>query len=125
METTPSPSLFDRLGGRAGIGTLVADFYAKVMADAELGPFFRGTDVAKLQRMQEEFLAMALGGPPAYSGRPLAHVHHGRGITARHFAKFAGHLLATLREKGATEADAAAVIDRLNSQANEVTGTSD
>ena len=117
-------SLYDRLGGDAGIGSLVTAFYVRVLADPELAPFFRHTPLDTLHAMQHEFFAMALGGPVSYSGKPIAHVHHGRGITTRHFSRFVECLVQTLEDKGVSEAETAAVIDRINSYANEVTGES-
>lgn len=117
-------SLYDRLGGDAGIESLVVAFYVRVLADPELAPFFRNTSIDKLHAMQHEFFAMALGGPVSYSGRPLAHVHHGRGITTKHFGRFVECLVQTLEDQGVSEAESAEVIDRINSYANEVTGTS-
>ena len=117
-------SLYDRLGGDPGIESLVVAFYVRVLADPELAPFFRNTSIDKLHAMQHEFFAMALGGPVSYSGRPLAHVHHGRGITTKHFGRFVECLVQTLEDQGVSEAESAEVIDRINSYANEVTGTS-
>lgn len=117
-------SLYDRLGGDAGIESLVVAFYVRVLADPELAPFFRNTPLDKLHTMQREFFAMALGGPVSYSGKPIAHVHHGRGITTKHFGRFVECLVQTLEDKGVSEAESAEVIDHINSYANEVTGTS-
>jgi hemoglobin len=119
-----TPSLYDRLGGESGIETLIVAFYVRVLADEKLAPFFRGVSIEKLHKMQREFFAMALGGPITYSGRPLAHVHHGRGITTGHFSHFVGHLVATLEDMGVSEAESSAVIERINGYANEVTGAS-
>jgi hemoglobin len=118
------PSLYDRLGGEPAIESLVVAFYVRVMGDPKLAPFFRGTSIEKLHGMQREFFAMALGGPVKYTGRPIAHVHHGRGITTEHFSRFVGHLTATLEDLGASKDDVADVIKRVNSHANEVLGIS-
>jgi hemoglobin len=117
-------SIYEKLGGESGIESLIAAFYVRVLADEELGPFFRGVAIEKLHLMQRDFFSMALGGPISYSGRPMGHVHHGRGITTRHFGLFVGHLLNTLEDQGVSEAESAQVIERINSYANEVTGTS-
>ncbi|WP_395746760.1 group 1 truncated hemoglobin [Prosthecobacter sp.] len=119
-----SPSLYERLGGEEMISALVPAFYARVLADAELGPFFRHTELEKLHAMQREFFVMATGGPLQYSGRPLAHAHHGRGITRHHFGLFTGHLLETLQDMGVTQEEADEVIQRINAVTNEITGAS-
>lgn len=117
-------SLYDRLGGSAGVEALVEAFYIRVLADTELAPFFRDSSIERLRKMQTEFFNRALGGPIAYSGRPLAHVHHGKGITRHHFALFVSHLLETLKDYGCEDKETDEVIEHINTFANEITGTS-
>lgn len=117
-------SLYEKIGAESGIESLMLAFYARVLEDPELAPFFQDSSLVKLHAMQREFFAMALGGNIQYTGAPLAHAHHGRGITVYHFSRFASHLLETLREQKVDEEDVNAVIDRINSFANEITGAS-
>jgi len=124
IAMSDSPTLYERLGGEDMISNLIPAFYVKVLADAELAPFFRHTAIEKLHDMQRDFFAMATGGPISYSGRPLAHAHHGRGISKHHFALFTTHLVDTLLDMGVTQTEADEVIDRVNTFVNEVTGTS-
>jgi hemoglobin len=121
---TNLPSLYERLGGEDMIAALIPAFYVRVLADPELGPFFKHTELPKLHAMQHEFFVMATGGPIQYSGRPLAHTHHGRGITKHHFARFTGHLVETLLDMGVTREEADEVIQRINAMTNEIVGTS-
>ena len=123
MKAT-EPALYDRLGGESAINTLTKAFYDRVLADVELKPFFEHTSMDRLRVMQHEFLCAALDGPVTYSGKPLAYVHQGRGITAQHFAKFVQHFLDTLRDFGVSDEDAYEVISRLGTRANEVIGNS-
>ncbi len=123
MNTTKL-SLYDRLGGEPAIDAIVKALYDRVLADADLKPFFEKTPMDRQRVMQHEFLCAALGGPMAYTGKPLAHVHQGRGITTRHFAKFVRHVLEILQELGVSSEDADEVISRLNAFANEITGIS-
>lgn len=123
MNQTP-PSLYDRIGGEAMIDKLIPAFYERVLADTELAPFFTHAPLDKLHAMQREFFAMATGGPIHYTGRPLAHVHQGFHIKTHQVAKFAGHLLETLRSLNTSEDDANEVIDRINVYVNEITGAS-
>lgn len=117
-------SLYDKIGGASGVESLVLDFYAKVLKDPTLAPFFRDTSFEKLYTMQQEFFTMALGGPSDYSGKSLAAAHHGRDIKPEHIGLFVNHLLATLKEKGIDNTEAHTVIERVNRHANEVVGTS-
>jgi hemoglobin len=94
--------LFDELGGAEKVALIVETMYTRVLADPELGPFFEGTDVSRLRKMQFEFIASALGGPVAYSGGELQAKHAGRGITPHHFSLFVGCLADSMKEHGAT-----------------------
>lgn len=80
-------SAYDRLG-EAGLRDLIADFYASVRGDHQLGPFFATTDLAHLIAMQHEYVAIALGGPTHWTGRNLRDTHDGRGIKERDLARF-------------------------------------
>ena len=115
-------TLFERLGGEAAIAELIHDFYDRVLADPELKPFFKHTSIDKLRRMQREFFSAVLDGPINYTGRPLSHVHHGRGITKHHFALYVNHLLDTLRDCGINDHDVNEIIGRINTYADEITG---
>ncbi len=115
-------TLFQRVGGEQAIAELIHEFYDRVLADSELMPFFNDTSVDKLRRMQREFFSAALDGPVTYTGRPLSHVHHGKGITKHHFARYVDHLIDTLRSRDITEEDVNDIIGRINTYANEITG---
>lgn len=115
-------TLFERVGGEQKIEEFIHEFYDRVLADPELKPFFKNTSMDKIRRMQREFFSAALDGPITYSGRPLNHIHHGRGITQNHFALYVGHLLDTLQVQGINEQDVQAIISRINTYVNDITG---
>ena len=115
-------TLFERVGGEQAISDLIHEFYDRVLADLELKPFFKDVSVDKLRRMQREFFSAALDGPISYTGRPLSHVHHGRGITKHHFALYVGHLIDTLQDHGINEQDEQEIIGRISNYADEITG---
>ena len=115
-------TLFESVGGEQVIAELIDEFYDRVLVDPELKPFFKDTSVDKLRRMQREFFSAALDGPITYTGRPLSHVHHGKGITKHHFARYVGHLIDTLRSRNITDQDVNDIISRISTYANEITG---
>ncbi len=121
-SSTPSSSLYDRLGGQAKIEQMIEVFYAKVLSDAELAPFFQSTSIEKLHKMQAEFFAAALGGPQQYSGRSVAAAHHGRGIQRKHFSAFCQHLFKALEEMGVDAHDINATVARISLSVRDVTG---
>lgn len=68
-NTTRNQSLFDRLGGMPAITAAVEKFYERVLADAELSPFFTRTNLVWLRKRQGQFLAQALGGAIGVQGQ--------------------------------------------------------
>jgi len=106
-ETTADASSPDshyaRVGGRPAISEVVEQFYARVLDDDELAPYFTDVDVAAVKRHQVLLLSQVLGGPSEYTGRDLGVAHRGLGITSDHYDKVVGHLVAVLTELGADD----------------------
>jgi hemoglobin len=106
-DTTDAPgapvSHYDRLGGAATITEAVDRFYARVLDDAELAPYFAETDLAAVRRHQVLLLSQVLGGPAAYDGRQLGDAHRGLAIADAHYDKVVGHLVNVLVELGADD----------------------
>lgn len=120
--TSDQPTLWDRLGGTEGADALIEAFYGRVLADPELVPFFEDASMDRLRTMQREFFSAALGGPLEYSGIPLAHAHHGRGIKPVHLGRFVGHLLATLEGMDLSQEDRDEIYSRIHTMADDVLG---
>jgi hemoglobin len=116
-------SLYDRIGGAEAVAGMVDRFYARVIADPELRPYFDHVALDKLQRMQVEFFTAALDGPIRYSGRTVIHAHQGRRITRLHFQAFVGHLFETLASYPLSENDRYTIIARINTYADDVLGS--
>lgn len=94
------PSIYEQIGGREALETVVDDFYVRVLADEAASPFFTGTNMSRMKGRQVEFFAAALGGPDPYRGASMKQVHRGRGITRYHFDLVVGHLTAALTAAG-------------------------
>ena len=120
--TTPMVTLYDRMGGEAGVAAMLDQFYARVLADPELAGFFKDASLDKLLRMQKEFFGAALGGPQSYGGLDLSWAHAGRGITSQHFNFYAQHLLATLESLGLPPDDVRETVHRISVHKNDITG---
>lgn len=116
-------SLFDRVGGEQGVRNLVRSFYDNVLKDPELAPFFENASIDRLYSMQYEFFAAALDGPVKYSGLSIHQAHFGRCIEKEHFARFVNHLIDTLRAWQLSEQEIHLLISRVNTYADEVTGS--
>ena len=122
IAMTSSETLYDRLGGETGIAGLISRFYARVLTDPTLAPFFKNVSLEKLMHMQREFFGAALDGPQTYSGLDLSRAHVGRGITPDDFNRFSQHLAATLEEGGVNDDDLREVIHRIAVHKNDITG---
>jgi hemoglobin len=86
-----SPTLFEKLGGASEVQLLVTSFYEKVLADTELAPYFKNTDMVKQNGNFAAFVGQVLGGPDEYEGDNMKEVHSWMGITNAAFSATAKH----------------------------------
>ena len=111
------PTLYERLGGKEAIHTVVDDFVARVAADSSLKARFNFKESARtkafiargvpppLAEMQAvgtlkayltEQICEATGGPCSYVGKDMKAAHAGMGITSAEFDTVVKHLVASL-----------------------------
>ena len=85
------PSLYERLGQRAGILKLIKPFYADVRQHTVLGPIFNGhiTDWPAHLETITDFWSLQTGGPAKYGGG-FAGAHVSLGLQAEHFQHWLG-----------------------------------
>jgi len=103
-------TLYDRLGGHDGIRAVVDDFYDRLLADDDIGPFFEGADLAELRRTQTDFLCEAAGGPETYDAEPIREAHIDVPFTPEHIQQAVEHLYRSLEEFDVPDDDADAVV---------------
>lgn len=97
IETAPrGKPLYDRLGGKAGITTVVDQFVANVAADSRINGRFATTDIPKLKGHLVDQVCMATGGPCTYKGRDMKTTHAGMKITNGDFGALVEDLVAAL-----------------------------
>ncbi len=89
-------SLFDRLGGKAAITAVVADFRKRVEKDARINAKFARSDLPRLEAMLVDQVGEATGGPFRYTGRNMREAHQGMGVTTGEFNALVEDLVATL-----------------------------
>ncbi|WP_353941781.1 group 1 truncated hemoglobin [Streptomyces sp. HUAS MG91] len=106
-------SVYEAVGGAPAVAAVVDLFYAKVLADDDLSPHFRTTDLPTLKAHQRAFIATALGGPDAYRGRPLDEAHARLGLTGADFDRVVTHLADSLTEAGVEQSLIAETAARL------------
>ena len=99
-------SLFERIGGMPAIEAAVDSFYAKVIRDPRLSPFFEHTILEVQKAMLRDWLARGFGGPDDYAGGDLAQAHASLAgqLNDTHFDAWIGHLVDAVREMGTAEA---------------------
>ena len=83
-------SLYDRLGGKSAIVSVVDDFVANCAADARINKFFAATaaDKNRLAAFKNKLvdqICEASGGPCKYTGRDMKTAHAGMGISNADF----------------------------------------
>jgi len=89
-------TLYERLGGRDAISTVVDEFYDRVVADDRLGPHFEDADMQRLRTHQTQFLVAATDGPQEYAGEGVRAAHADLDLTEAEFWAVADHLDAAL-----------------------------
>lgn len=66
---------YERLGGHEGVRVLVDAFLDAVFGDFIIGFHFEGRDTDRIRAHELEHAVALLGGPSAYTGRPIGKVH--------------------------------------------------
>jgi hemoglobin len=98
-QQSAAPSLYKRLGGYDAIAAVVDDFIGRLVADPELGQFFKTHSADSNQRTRQlvvDQLCAATGGPCVYIGRSMKQAHAGLGITEAQWNTAVKHLMASL-----------------------------
>ena len=97
--STESASLFDRIGGRAGLEKIVPDIVQLHMENPVCGERFRSAKKppAELARLAIEFFATGLSGNPTYDGLSMPVAHAGMGIDEAEYIAVLDDILAALQ----------------------------
>jgi hemoglobin len=104
-DTLLAGSLYERLGGEAGIAAVVDTLVSLAAADTALNFTRQGTaneweatpeNIALFKTRMVQFVGQATGGPQVYEGRDMATAHAGMEITDAEFDRLGGHLSAAL-----------------------------
>ncbi len=90
------PALYDRLGGKEAITSVVNTFVANVGGDRRINGYFAGTDLGKLKSHLVNQICSASGGPCTYTGRTMKQTHAGMGVTDAAFNALVEDLISAL-----------------------------
>ena len=101
-------SLFQRLGGSAGIKAIVDDIVARHMENPVIQARFRPyldtpEKIDAVKKHTCAFLEAGSGGTAQYTGRSMKAAHRGMNIGAAEFMAALDDILAALRKRGVDE----------------------
>tara|TARA_R110002049_G_scaffold47110_11_gene136281 strand:- start:390 stop:821 length:432 start_codon:yes stop_codon:yes gene_type:complete len=95
-----SATLYERLGGQAGVAALVEDFTWRLAGDERIVGFFANTNIDHFVASLEEQLCAISDGPCTYTGPPMDKAHQNMGLTNAHFNALVEHMQRALIERG-------------------------
>ncbi|WP_409525176.1 truncated hemoglobin [Nitrincola sp. MINF-07-Sa-05] len=94
-------TLFDRLGGHAGIDRLCDRIVDLHLQNEVAGPRYQALDNKALDHAREkvkEFLAAGTGGPVEYTGRSMLETHTGMNVSAAEYVAVVDDILQAMNE---------------------------
>ncbi len=101
--TSGGPSLYERLGRRPGIDTVMHTFVGNVGRDRRINVRFMFVDMDVLQAHLTDQICAASGGPCAYTGREMKVLHAPMHVRAAEFDAMGEDMLAALKTHGVPE----------------------
>lgn len=81
-------TLYDRLGGAAGVDAAVGALSARIREHPTLSPFFDDLDYDQIVEHRADYLVAILGGPEEYTGRGMRDSHRHLGLGNEHIDAF-------------------------------------
>lgn len=94
--TATPRTLYDRLGGKGAITSVIDSFVARVAADQRINKKFARSNVPRVKVMLVDQVCAATGGPCTYTGRSMKEAHRNMGVTEGEFNALVEDLVATL-----------------------------
>ena len=76
-QATPDDTLYQALGARPGLVTLMDDFMARLLADPRTAPFFKDANQPHIKSQLVDQLCELSGGPCKLKGPDMKKVHAG------------------------------------------------
>ncbi|MFW1676199.1 group I truncated hemoglobin [Pontibacter sp. JAM-7] len=117
-----SGTLFDRLGGEAGIRSIASDVVDLHCANPLIAARFKNSDVGQLKQLAGDFFITGSGGPQIYQGKEMAVAHQNMNISDNEFMTVVDDAMAALDKNGHGDAVKAEVLYIFYSLRPEVVG---
>jgi hemoglobin len=90
-------SLYERLGGGAGVSSIASDLVDRASTDPRTAAQFRDSNLARVKTKLAELLCELSGGPCHYSGDSMKETHAGHHISQAEFYELVENLRSVLR----------------------------
>ena len=99
-----STSLYDRLGGAAGIAAIASDVVDNHLVNPLVAPRFAASDdVPRLKRLAAEFFCAGAGGPETYTGKDMRAAHRGMNINEQEYLAVIDDVMSALAKHNIDE----------------------
>jgi len=102
-STPGGPSLYERLGRRPGIDTVVHTFVGNIGRDKRINVRFMFVDMDVLQAHLTDQICASSGGPCVYAGRAMKPLHAPMHVRAAEFDAMGEDLIAALKANNVPE----------------------
>ena len=96
---TNSPSLYQQLGGAAGIEAITDGLLHEIEHDHRIVHHFADTDIARFRRLLAEQLCELSGGPCVYSGGTMQQSHTGFNISLADYDALVEGLIKVMQQQ--------------------------
>ena len=106
-------TIYNEIGGRDAVESVVDDFYDRVLSDDRLIGFFEGMDMQELRSHQVQFISSVAGGPVNYTGDDMREAHDHLDIDEADFDAVGIHLETALRENGVGNDNVEAIMSQV------------
>ncbi|WP_428485228.1 group I truncated hemoglobin [Rhodopila sp.] len=100
MRANADDTLYQRLGGQAGITRIVEEAHALFLADDRVKDDFDNINAKRLNTRLVEQICVLARGPCVYHGRSMAAAHNGLNVTQAKFNAVAEDLQTAMEHRG-------------------------
>lgn len=93
-------SIFNELGGQAGIDTIVDNFITDIQQYPAISTHFEDSNMTRFRTKFSEHLCHVSGGPCEYTGDTMLQVHQGMNVNEAKFNQVVNMMIDAMNEAG-------------------------